>query len=56
MSTLIDQHDDQEVAAVRVPVGLMFYLMGAVFIDRSSASGRGALNEAGRKAKEKGTR
>lgn len=38
------------------PVGLMFYLMGAVFIDRSSASGRGALNEAGRRAKEKGTR
>jgi len=36
------------------PVGLMFYLMGAVFIDRSSQSGRSALNEAGRRAKEKG--
>ena len=38
------------------PVGLMFYLMGSVFIDRSSQSGRSALNEAGRRAKEKGTR
>jgi len=37
------------------PVGLMFYLMGAVFIDRSSQSSRSALNEAGRRAKEKGT-
>ena len=38
------------------PVGIMFYLMGAVFIERSNKSSRDAINEAGRRAKENGTR
>ena len=38
------------------PVGIMFYLMGAVFIERTSKSSRDAMNEAGRKCKENGTR
>ena len=55
MTTLISMMIKKSLLYV-FPVGLMFYLMGAVFIDRSSQSGRSALNEAGRRAKEKGAR